>query len=238
MVLRSAFRAAYQASTSRCRSCAVGSRRSRHCRLRMAEGHLAVVAPDQPRTLRDQQVLAGGRVVHAFGYAGDDLTRQVRVDPRYQRCRDDRTNHYLVRRGGRLKMARIARGLVAGPRQERLLLVLPGSARRSDRKRPVATTCLLMNRTADAPNPPSADRLQQSASPREPAWHPPLPLVLKNTGDRAASSAANRSASAGSTTPLGASWRRQRNRRRHPRHAPEFRDPAVPGHPQRRHRAA
>ncbi|MNL01571.1 hypothetical protein D3C87_1220460 [compost metagenome] len=87
--------------------------------------HLAVITPDQSRALRDQQVLARGRVVDRLCDVGDHLSRQVRVDPSHQCRRDDRPRHHLVRRRRQLQAARIARRAIPRFRQERFLRVLP-----------------------------------------------------------------------------------------------------------------
>ena len=71
-----------------------------HAALPIAD--LAVVFAQQARALRDQHVLAGGRVVDRLGHRGDHIARQVGLDARDQRSGDHRTGHDLIRRCGHL----------------------------------------------------------------------------------------------------------------------------------------
>lgn len=59
---------------------------------------MAVVAAEDARALRNQQVLAGRSVVDRLRHRADHVARKIRLDARDQRAGDHRTGHDLVRR--------------------------------------------------------------------------------------------------------------------------------------------
>jgi hypothetical protein len=67
----------------------------------LSEGYLAVVLPEEPRPLGYQQVSASRRVVYGFSHGCEYLPREIGIDARDQRCRDDGSGHHLVVLQGR-----------------------------------------------------------------------------------------------------------------------------------------
>ena len=96
-----------------------------HLHAGLPVAHLAVVAAEDARALRDQQMAAGGRVVDRLRHRGDHVARQVGVDACHQRRRNHRAGHHLVRRGRQLQVAGITGFRRTGIAQKRLLLILP-----------------------------------------------------------------------------------------------------------------
>src|SRR5439155_9245925 len=86
-------------------------------------GHLVVVEADQPRPLRDQEVLAALGVKDVLAYLGDQLPGQVRVDASHEDRRDDRPGLDLVTAGwwseGRRQYFRPIRRRKRGARRRR-----------------------------------------------------------------------------------------------------------------------
>ena len=84
----------------------------------------AVVAPEDARTLRDQQELAGSRVFDRLRHRGDHVARQVRLDARHQGTCDHCSGHDLVWRSRQDQVAGIT-GFRGTTFQESPFLVLP-----------------------------------------------------------------------------------------------------------------